>query len=121
MKTVHTMRSLPESDVHIIREGSLMRLFFGFTPFVPVEGEATDLYNCNNIDVQGGSYADIVNAIMVDKYPSDKIQAVLLNYQESTDATSDITDEKRAGYINEYNDMQAYRKYAKQIAQIVIG
>ena len=117
MKTIQTMQSLPESDMMIIREGSLLRLFFGFTPFIPIEGEAKDLYNCENIDVQGSSYASIVNAIMVDKYPSDKVQAVLLNYQDALDSTSEITEEKRAEYIKEYNDMQDYRKFAKEIAR----
>ena len=111
------MLEVPTSDIMIIREGNLLRLFFGFTPFIPIEGEAKDLYNCENIDVQGRSYSAIVNAIIVDKYPSDKVQAVLLNYQDALDATSEITDEKRAEYIDEYNDMQAYRKFAKEIAR----
>ena len=107
------MQSLPESDMMIIREGSLLRLFFGFTPFIPIEGEAKGLYNCENIDVQGSSYASIVNAIMVDKYPSDKVQAIILNFQDAVNAT----EEKRAEYIKEYNDMQDYRKFAKEIAR----
>ena len=117
MKTIQTMLEVPTSDIMIIREGNLLRLFFGFTPFIPIKGEAKDLYNCENIDVQGSSYASIVNAIMVDKYPSDKVQAVLLNYQDALNATAEMTDEKRAEYIAEYNDMQDYRKFAKEIAR----
>lgn len=119
MKTVHTMISLPESDVMTIREGSLLRIFFGFTPHVDLEGSNADLYDCTNVDLEGSSYSDIVNAIMVDKYPSDKVQAILLNYQDATDMGSDMTDNKRAEYIAEYNNLQAYRRYAKEIAHTV--
>ena len=123
MKATHTLSEVPANGVLVIKEGMMNRLFFGFTPHVNPneEEETTNLYDCENIDVKGSSYSAIVNAIMVDRYPSDKVQAVLLNYQDALDATSEITDEKRAEYLAEYNEMQAYRKYAKSIAQTVIG
>lgn len=121
MKATQSISVLPENGVLVIKEGTMNRLFFDFTPHVSVNEEEnpSNLYDCQNVDVQGSSYEAIVNAIMVDKYQSDKVQAVLLNYQDACDAGSDITDEKRAEYIAEYNNMQSFRKYAKTIAHTV--
>lgn len=54
------------------------------------------------------NYSSIVDAIISDKYPNDKMQAIINNYLlDPTDAES----------LAEFNEMQKYRQYAKQFAR----
>jgi L-lactate utilization protein LutB len=60
----------------------------------------------------GTELLDIVAGIVKDRYPYDKMEAVLMNYL-NTDS------EKREQHISEYNEMQEWRAKAKEIAKQV--
>ena len=122
MKTYMTITSVPSNGVLAIKEGNLLRLFFDFEQVPPTEeNPATDQYSCEGIDVRGSGYGDIVSAIVNDRFPRDKWDAVIANYQEAADASSEITAEKRAEYLQEYEDFQAWRKTAKEVANTIIN
>lgn len=53
-------------------------------------------------------YGGIIDALVTYKYPNDKMQSVINNY------LLDPTDET---IVKEFNDMQAWRKEAKEIAK----
>lgn len=125
MKTYYTMPELPASGVQVTLEGTLTRLLFDFkpaTPFVPEGEEAPENeYECYGVDVNGRQYGDIVSAIINDKYPRYLVDAVNANHELAKDENSDITPEKRAEYLQEYDDFQNWRKKAKEIATIVVS
>jgi len=122
MKASYQMTALPQSGVQVTIEGALMRLLFDFSQAEPREGEeATDIYDCESVDVNGRTYGDIVSAIVNDRYSNDAVQAIMANYAEALDSSSDITPEKRAEYLEEYEDYQTWRKHAKEIASEVVS
>lgn len=112
--------SLPTQNV--IKEGSLLRIFFDYQD-VPVTEEDGDIqkYVCENVDVEGRTYEDIMSALIRSQYSQDRVEAIVANYEVAKDAASTITDAKRDEYIAEYNGYQAFRDKAKQIAQTVIS
>ena len=57
------------------------------------------------------TYDSVVQAIVEDAYPSDRMQAVVNNYLH------DSSDEEN---LAEYNAMQEWRQYAKDIARAVV-
>lgn len=57
------------------------------------------------------TYDSVVQAIVEDSYPSDRMQAVVNNYLH------DSSDEEN---LAEYNAMQEWRRYAKDIARAVV-
>lgn len=121
--------SVPANDVKVVIEGSLMRLYFGYTKEAAttnstssgkvIDGDKDyEPYSCENIDIEGGgrTYGEITAAIVNDKYDSNDVQAIIANKALADDIKSDITDTKRAEYLQEYTDFQAYRKKAKEVA-----
>ena len=108
--------------INLIKEGTLLRIFFDYEDVV-VTDEDGDVkkYICENVDVEGRSYAEIVSALIRSKYEQNSVEAIIANYEMAKDTTSDLTDEKRAGYIAEYNNYQAFRLRAKEIANNVIN
>ena len=122
MKANYQMSELPQSGVQVTIEGALLRLLFDFSQVEPREGEeTTDIYDCESVDVNGRSYGDIVSAIVNDRYSADEVQAIMANYAEALDSSSDIAAEKRAEYLAEYEGYQSWRKHAKEIAAEVIS
>lgn len=115
----------PETEVKVLVEGQIVRLFFDFAqvegPESP-EGETTEQWVGENVDVQSPwSYARIVSAIILDKYDADSRDAIFANLERAKDEDSDLTEEKRQEYIKEYQDYQAYRTHAKEIASVAIN
>ena len=53
-------------------------------------------------------YGKIVDALITYKYPTDKMQAVINNY---------LLEPNNAEYIIAFNEMQTWRKEAKEIAK----
>ena len=53
-------------------------------------------------------YGKIVDAIVTYKFPNDKMQAVINNY---------LLEPENEEYITAFNEMQAWRKEAKEIAK----
>lgn len=112
--------TLPDG-VQLAVESNLVRLFFDFTQIeVESEGEKREQMVCESIDVNSRTYEGIVSAVIVDHYPADKRDAILANYEEAKDEASELTAEKRAEYLKEYADFQAWRKHAKEIATDVL-
>jgi hypothetical protein len=108
--------------MNVIKEGTLLRIFFDYED-VPVADEDGDVkkYICENVDVEGRSYAEIVSALIRSKYEQSKVESIIANHEMAKDTTSNLTDAKRAEYIAEYNDYQAFRVRAKEIANNVIN
>ena len=125
MKAVYHLLTVPQSGVRVTIEGMLVRLLFDITPATLViqEGEEapTDLYDCESVDAVGRGHDDIVSAIINDRYPSDKVQAVMANFANAQDQNSDLTQAKREEYLAEYAAYQAWRAHAKQIATIAVS
>ena len=74
------------------------------------------------IELRGGerSYDAIVSAIIEDKYPADKMDAIRLNFelaQNGAVATIEVSDEKCDEYLAEYKAMQEWRIHAKEVAR----
>lgn len=57
-------------------------------------------------------YDSIVNAIVSKEYPDDKMQAVINNY---------LLDQSNVDTTKEFNDMQAFRKKAKDWAKDLLN
>ena len=79
-------------------------------------------YSAEYIELRGGirSYDAIVSAIIEDKYPSDKMDAIRLNFelaQNGAVAAIDLDESKCDEYIAEYKAMQEWRIHAKEIAR----
>lgn len=108
-------------ELEVLREGKITRINFDFSVEERTdEGETTQQLVFENVDVNGIDYAAIVNAIVVEKYPSDKYEAVMANYAEAVDQESDLPAAKRQEYLDEYAAFQDWRKTAKQVAADVV-
>lgn len=72
-----------------------------------------DIYRWEQIQIPFSkfNYAGIVDTLIVFKYPNDKMQAVVNNY------LLDPTDQQS---LNEFNQMQEWRKYAKELAKEIL-
>lgn len=124
MRAYQQLESLPEKGIMVILEGNLVRLFFDFSKAdMPVmEGESVpdDIFECESVDVNGRGYGELVSGIVSDRYPIDRTQAIMANYENAKDAESDIDEEKRAEYLAEYADYQQWRSHAKEIASAAL-
>lgn len=128
MKCNYEFQAIPESGIIAYPEGDIIRIFFDITPAQPVSSESesgedadeNQTYDCNQVDVYGRSYGDIVSAIVSDKYSNDEVQAIIANYTEAMDEESDLPDEKREEYLTEYSEFQQWRKHAKAVATVVL-
>lgn len=69
-----------------------------------------DWYSYEQVKIPNGrfDYSGIIDALITYKYPNDKMQSVINNY------LLDPTDED---IVKEFNEMQAWRKEAKEIAK----
>lgn len=112
--------SVPELEV--LREGVLTRIFFDFeVESKTIDGEEVVSLVCENIDVRGTDYASIVSAVVGERYPADRHEAVMANYAEASDPESGISEAKRAEYLEEYAAFQAWRRKAKTVAAAVVA
>lgn len=123
MKAIYQLNELPGNGVMVTVEGTVVRLLFDFEKHVSPEEEdaPVDLYDCESVDVRSGrSYGDIVSAIVGDRYPYDKAQAVMANHEYANDSESGLDESKRQEYLAEYSAYQDWRKHAKEIAKKVL-
>lgn len=123
MKCNSEFASVPKSGIIAYAEGDIVRVFFDIRkaakPSSEGEGilELPDTYDCENVDVRNpADYGSIVAAIVNDRYSNDDAQAINANYTYAKDADSPLTEEKRAEYLREYADYQAWRAHAKEVA-----
>ena len=65
-------------------------------------------WDCVTMPYVDFEYGKIVDAIVTFKYPNDKMQAVINNY---------LLEPENPEYITAFNEMQAWRKEAKEIAK----
>lgn len=127
MKSFRNTSDVPTSGIEVIKEGTLLRLFFDFekvedTAKTTTGEQTTDESSCTNIDIDGKKdYSSIVGAIVNDRYSNDDVQAILANYELAKDESSDITDDKRTEYLDDYATFQTYRAHAKEIAIKVLS
>ena len=125
------MAVLPKDNVKVSVSGNYLQVAYDFVRIEQKEEEeASDSMHmlvensCQGeyIELRGGirSYDAIASAIIEDKYPSDKMDAIRLNFelaQNSDVASISLDDSKRKEYIAEYKEMQDWRIHAKDIAR----
>lgn len=125
MKAVINISTLPSNDLLVLNEGNITRLFFSFTKPKVVDTLSPpnpNNYECENVDVPNpADYGSIINAIVTDKYPSDKKDAIVANYELVRDNVITLSADKKQQYSTEYNQFQAYRVFAKEIANKVLA
>lgn len=111
------------SEVKAVREGLTTRVFFDYSTETrkDMDGEDVTVLMAENVDVESAEYGDIVNAIVRDRYASDKVEAVMANYQEAMDPSSSLSEGKRSEYKAEYAAFQAWRAKAKEVATATVG
>lgn len=135
MRTIEQFNEVAESGIIIRKEGAIVRVFFGIKEVTQKspddqakskeveesnEESVMKLYECYTVDVNGRTYADVVAAIVNDKYSSDDVQALQSNYIEAKDAESELTEAKRNEYLAEWASFQDWRKQAKEVATEVV-
>lgn len=130
MKIQCTMAELPKDNVKVSVSGNYLQVAYDFVRIEQKADDASDSMrmaaenSClgEYIELRGGirSYDAIASAIIEDKYPSDKMDAIRLNFelaQNSAVASIALADSKREEYIAEYKAMQEWRIHAKEIAR----
>ena len=130
MKIQCTMAELPKDNVKVTVSGNYLQVAYDFVRIEQKSEDSNDgmhmvLENsCQGeyIELRGGirSYDAIVSAIIEDKYPSDKMDAIRLNFelaQNSAVAAIDLDESKCEEYLAEYKAMQEWRIHAKEIAR----
>lgn len=81
------------------------------TYFINLNAEFQDgwyIFDQIKIEFDKWNYSGVVDALISFKYPIDKMQATINNY---------LLDPNDAYAIEEFNEMQAWRKEAKEIAK----
>lgn len=124
------MAVLPKDNVKVSVSGNYLQVAYDFVRIEQKEEDASDSMHMvvensclgEYIELRGGirSYDAIASAIIEDKYPSDKMDAIRLNFelaQNSDVASISLDDSKRKEYIAEYKAMQEWRIHAKEIAR----
>ena len=129
MKIQCTMAVLPKDNVKVSVSGNYLQVAYDFVREQKEEDASDSVHmvvenSCQGeyIELRGGirSYDAIASAIIEDKYPSDKMDAIRLNFelaQNSAVASISLDDSKRKEYIAEYKAMQEWRIHAKEIAR----
>lgn len=118
----------PKENVSIKVSSDWMRVTYDYVKSSPKKDKEGNVvvgdnaYSAEYIELRDGirSYDAIVSAIIEDKYPSDKMDAIRLNFelaQNSAVASISLDDSKRKEYIAEYKAMQEWRIHAKEIAR----
>lgn len=122
----------PKEDVSANVSGDVLRVTYDYVKSElkkDSEGNVVvgdNAYSAEYIELRGGvrSYDAIASAIIEDKYPSDKMDAIRLNYElaQNADTTGiTISDEKKEEYITEYKAMQEWRIHAKEVAKTAVA
>lgn len=118
----------PKENVSVNVSSDWMRVTYDYVKSEPKKDKEGNVvvgdnaYSAEYIELRGGirSYDAIASAIIEDKYPSDKMDAIRLNFelaQNSDVASISLDDNKRKEYIAEYKAMQEWRIHAKEIAR----
>jgi hypothetical protein len=119
MKVNQVLENVPSNGIIVREEGDIVRVFFDIQKQkaeTSRDGEVivTDgMYTMENVDVFGTrSYDGIVNAIVCDHYPADKMQAIINNH---------LLESESKEHEAEFAEMQAWRVKAKSVAREVVS
>ena len=129
MKIQCTMAVLPKDNVKVSVYGNYLQVAYDFVRIEQKEEDASESMHMvvensclgEYIELRGGirSYDAIASAIIEDKYPSDKMDAIRFNFelaQNSDVASISLADSQREEYIAEDKSRQGWRIHAKDIA-----
>ena len=78
------------------------------------DGTVSTQYRSHYVHVDKIEYSTLVSAIVSSRYTSNDVEAIMLNNMEASNPSLSV--EKKLEYINEYNNLQAWRTHAKEIA-----
>ena len=118
MKVFEVLEVVPKNGIIVREEGDIIRVFFDIEKQKAETSKSGEVLvqegmcSMENIDVYGSrTYDGIVNAIVCDHYPADKMQAIINNHLLESD-----NEEHEA----EFSEMQAWRAKAKSVAKEVV-
>lgn len=119
MKVNQVLENVPSNGIIVREEGDIVRVFFDIEKLkaeTSKNGEAIvpdGMCTMENVDVFGTrTYDGIVNAIVCDHYPADKMQAIINNH---------LLESESKEHEAEFAEMQAWRAKAKSVAKEVVS
>lgn len=119
MKVNQVLENVPSNGIIVREEGDIVRVFFDIQKQkaeTSKDGEVIvpdGMCTMENVDVFGTrTYDGIVNAIVCDHYPADKMQAIINNH---------LLESESKEHQAEFAEMQAWRAKAKSVAKEVIS
>lgn len=119
MKVNQVLENVPSNGIIVREEGDIVRVFFDIQKQKAETSKDGELIvpdgmcTMENVDVFGTrSYDGIVNAIVCDHYPADKMQAIINNH---------LLDGESKEHEAEFAEMQAWRVKAKSVAKEVVS
>lgn len=118
MKVFEVLEVVPKSGIIVREEGDIIRVYFDIEKQkaeTSKNGEVIvpdGMCTMENVDVFGTrTYDGIVNAIVCDHYPADKMQAIINNH---------LLEGNNEEHEAEFSEMQAWRAKAKSVAKEVL-
>jgi hypothetical protein len=118
MKVFQVLDVLPKNGIIVREEGDIIRVFFDIEKMAAETSKSGEVIvpdgmcTMENVDVCGTrSYDGIVNAIVCDHYPADKMQAIINNH---------LLESESKEHEAEFAEMQAWRVKAKSVAKEVV-
>lgn len=118
MKVFQVLDVLPKNGIIVREEGDIIRVFFDIEKMAAEtskDGEVIvpdGMCTMENVDISGTrTYDGIVNAIICDHYPADKMQAIINNH---------LLESESKEHQAEFAEMQAWRVKAKSVAKEVL-
>lgn len=118
MKVFEVLEVVPKSGIIVREEGDIIRVFFDIEKQKAETSKSGDvpvhegMCSMENVDVYGSrTYDGIVNAIVCDHYPADKMQAIINNH---------LLESESKEHQAEFAEMQAWRVKAKSVAKEVL-
>lgn len=119
MKVNQVLENVPSNGIIVREEGDIVRVFFDIEKLkaeTSKNGEVIvpdGMCTMENVDVFGTrTYDGIVNAIICDHYPADKMQAIINNH---------LLESESKEHQAEFAEMQAWRVKAKRVAKEVVS
>lgn len=118
MKVFEVLEVVPKSGIIVREEGDIIRVFFDIEKQKAETSKSGEVLvqegmcSMENVDVYGSrTYDGIVNAIVCDHYPADKMQAIINNH---------LLEGNNEEHEAEFSEMQAWRAKAKSVAKEVV-
>ena len=118
MKVNQVLENVPSNGIIVREEGDIVRVFFDIQKQKAETSKSGEVIvpdgmcSMENVDVSGTrTYDGIVNAIVCDHYPADKMQAIINNH---------LLESESKEHQAEFAEMQAWRVKAKSVAKEVL-